>query len=92
MNEDLPTRIYDIHLLNPDVQKEQEDRFLARDVRIGPSGALEYTRIFTDSESSYKGFYNGEFLVQEIDQEDFEEMKHDHEHHHHHHDEEEEDE
>ena len=87
MNDNgVPTsRIYNIRFLNADLQKEQFDNCLAKDVRIGPSGAIEYTRIFSDSDSEYKGFYNGEYLIEELDKEEIEEMKH----HHHHHDDEE---
>lgn len=90
MSDDLPTRIYEVRLLNPDIQKDQEDRLLAKDIRIGPSGALEFTRIFPDSEDTYKGFYMGEYYVTEMDKEIFEEMQKDHEEHHHHHEDEDE--
>jgi hypothetical protein len=70
MNDDaLPFRVYGIRFLHPDLQKEQDDRVLAKDLRVGPSGILEFTRIWPeDSTQENKGMYRGEFLVEQIDQ------------------------
>jgi hypothetical protein len=77
MNDDaLPFRVYGIRFLNADLQKEQDDRVLAKDLRVGPSGVLEFTRIWPDApESENKGMYHGEFLAEEIDKEEFEEWQ-----------------
>jgi hypothetical protein len=83
MNDDLPTRVFNIRFLHADLQKEQYDNLLAKNVKIGPSGAIEYTRIFSNSDSEYKGYYNGEYLIEEISPEELEDMKH---HHHDHED------
>ena len=71
----LPFRVYGIRFLNVDLQKEQDDRVLAKDLRVGPSGILEFTRIWPDSEAENKGMYRGEFLAEEIDREEFEEWQ-----------------
>jgi hypothetical protein len=82
MNDDLPFRVYGIRFLNADLQKEQDDRVLAKDLRVGPSGILEFTRIWPDSESENKGMYSGEFLAEEIDRDQFDEWKEEAEEHH----------
>lgn len=74
-DKEMPGRVYNLRFLNTDLQKEQFDNLLVKDVRIGPSGTIECTRIFNDSDSEYKVFYNGEYLIEEIDQEQLEEMK-----------------
>lgn len=84
MNEnDLPKRVYELRLLNVDLQKDQEDRMLVTDVRVGTSGALEANQIYTDSESMNKIFYHGDYFIREMPLEEFEELK-EHEQHHHH--------
>lgn len=65
---DLPTRIYRVFLLNADVQKRQDDVFVAENVRIGPSGVLECDRIWSDTTIKTKIFYSGEFHVIEMDE------------------------
>jgi hypothetical protein len=87
-NDALPFRVYGIRFLNADLHKEQDDRVLAKDLRVGPSGILEFTRIWPDApEAENKGMYSGEWLAEEIDREDFEEWQreakeHNRQHHH----------
>ena len=86
MNEDItPKRIYELRLLNVDLQKEQEDRLLVTDVRVSASGALEANRIFVDGDVVIKIFYNGQYFINEMPLEEFEELKREDEHGHHHH-------
>lgn len=84
MNEDLKVRrIFYVHLLNDDVQKEDEARFVAENIRIGPSGVLECDRVFQDSEIKLKIFYNGQFNIVEMDRDEvksFEDPHCDHDH------------
>jgi hypothetical protein len=91
MNENLPIKhIYELRLLNVDLQKDQEDRLLVTDVRIGPSGALEANQIFLNSEDTQKLFYNGQYFITEMPMEVYEDLKKDgHNHHHNHEDEDE---
>jgi hypothetical protein len=85
MNDDIvPQRIYELRLLNVDLQKDQEDRLLVTDVRAA-GGALEANQIYTDSDSMNKIFYHGDYFIREMLLEEFEELKE----HGHHHDEEE---
>lgn len=78
MNDDLPFRVYGIRFLHPDLQKEQDDRVLAKDLRVGPSGILEFTRIWPEDETQEnKGMYRGEFLAEEIDRDMWEEWQKD---------------
>jgi hypothetical protein len=83
MNDDLPKRIYELRLLDVDLQKDQEDRLLVTDLRVSASGALEANQIFTDSNSTHKVFYSGHYFAREMPLEEYEELKHDHHNHHH---------
>jgi len=84
MNDDLaPKRIYELRLLNVDLQKDQEDRLLVTDIRVGNSGALEANQIFLDSDEIHKIFYNGQYFVNEMPLDEYEELKRDNHHHHH---------
>lgn len=74
-DSNLPFRVYGIRFLNVDLQKEQDDRVLAKDLRVGPSGILEFTRIWPDTDVENKGMYHGEFLAEEIDRDQFEEWQ-----------------
>jgi hypothetical protein len=81
-NEALPFRVYGIRFLHADLQKEQDDRVLAKDLRVGPSGVLEFTRIWPDApDVENKGMYHGEFLAEEIDREEYEEWQREAEEH-----------
>jgi hypothetical protein len=86
MNDDITKRYYELRLLNVDLQKDQEDRLLVTDVRVGASGALEANQIFLDSEDTHKIFYSGQYFIREMSADEYEELKSDG--HHHHHDEE----
>jgi hypothetical protein len=73
MSDELKVRrIFYVHLLNEDVQKNDESRFVAENIRIGPSGVLECDRVFNDCETKLKVFYNGQFNIVEMDREEVE--------------------
>jgi hypothetical protein len=85
MNDDIvPERLYNIKLLNDDLQKQNNDFFTAKNVKIGPTGVLEADRIWQDVEFTTKIFYSGPFLIQELSAEEAEhwyddECEHNHE-------------
>ena len=66
MSEEITRRIYEVRLLQTDLQKDQEERWLGEDVRVSPSGVLEFNQIFTDSDDKRKVFFHGQFLVTEM--------------------------
>lgn len=84
MNEDIvPKRLYNIKLLNEDLQKQNNDFFTAENVKISPAGVLEADRVWQDVEFTTKVFYSGEFYVTELGPDEVEEWFNE-EHHHHH--------
>jgi len=86
----VPRRLYYVDLLNVDIQKENQDKFVAENVKIGPSGVLECDRVFADSKITLKMFYNGQFHIVEMDREDVENFENPEDCGHHHEDEDEE--
>lgn len=82
-DELVPQKMYRVFLLNNDLQKMQDDVMVAEDVRVGPSGALECNRIWSDTNIRTKVFYNGPYYVVQMDEEeisDFHEPDHFHNH------------
>jgi len=68
----VPKRLYNVHLLNDDLQKQNQDFFTAENVKISASGALEADRIWQDVPFTTKIFYSGPFIVQELSPEEAE--------------------
>jgi len=81
----VPKRLYNVKLLNDDLQKQNNDMFTAENVKISAAGILECDRIWQDVEFTTKIFYSGPFIVQELSPEEAEhwydpdECDHDHE-------------
>ena len=71
----VPTRLYRVFLLHEELQKRQDDVMIAEDVRVGPSGAVEFNRVWSDADIKTKVFYNGPYFVIEMDEEEIEEFK-----------------
>lgn len=92
MNDEniVPKRLYNIKLLNEDLQKQNNDFFTAANVKVSPAGVLEADRVWQDVEFTTKVFYNGEFYITELGPDEIEEWYHPEEgpHNHHHEDEE----
>jgi hypothetical protein len=74
-DDDITRRIYEIRLLQTDLQKDQEERWLGEDVRVSPSGVLEFNQIYTDSDDKRKVFFKGEFLVTEMPLSEYQEIR-----------------
>jgi len=72
---DITKRYYEVRLLNDDLAKSNDDRMLGTDVRISPSGAIEFNQVYTDSESINKVFFNGSYYIKEMPLEEFEELQ-----------------
>lgn len=91
MNDDniVPKRLYNIKLLNEDLQKQNNDFFTAQDVKVSPAGVLEADRVWQDVPFVTKVFYNGEFYITELGPDEVEEWYNPDEEHHHHDDEDE---
>ena len=68
----VPRRLYYVDLLNVDIQKEGQDKFVAENVKIGPSGVLECDMVFADSKTTLKTFFSGQFHIVEMAREDVE--------------------
>jgi hypothetical protein len=74
-DELIPSRVYEVRLLDIDLQREGEDRFLAEDVRVSTAGILEANRIYIDSPRKEKVFFSGKFFITEMSQEHFKMLK-----------------
>lgn len=67
MNDDIvPKRLYNIKLLNEDLQKQNDNFFTAENIKISPAGVLEADRVWQDVTFTTKVFYSGEFYVTEL--------------------------
>ena len=68
----VPKRLYNVKLLNDDLQKQNNDMFTAENVKISAAGILECDRIWQDVEFTTKIFYSGPFIAQELSAEEAE--------------------
>jgi len=80
-NEEIvPEKMYHVHLLNEDLQKQGESVFTVKNVRISPSGVLEADRVWSDVPFVTKIFYKGEFLLTQMGEEEIAQFyEHEHE-------------
>jgi len=71
-DELLPEKHYFIHLLNEDLQKQDEAKFAAKNIRISPAGVLEADRVWSNEKFTIKIFYKGEFFLTQMRDEEVE--------------------
>jgi hypothetical protein len=68
----VPKRLYNVHLLNDDIQKQNQEFFTAENIKISASGALEADRIWQDVPFTTKIFYMGPYFISELSPEEAE--------------------